>query len=256
MDPQTRPKTIEDDEHTQPTTDHEYSTNDYDEMQRKQTQTSILDTSHESTETLLDYTYRTDTEKEEEPNTLPNIDIEGKTELNTRTTRKKARRNYRDDASGRETTSQEQRRENTTKEKRTDANKTKIILLENTIIQMRHTTAALDKTREAEASAWQDTVKQMQDNETRGEAARKLEINENQHMEREINKLNREREDMTRTNQQIKKERDQLTKENKTLQKENEKLKWKVKELIEANKNTEQMDDEMVRLGQKWEAEK
>ena len=117
MDPQTRPKTIEDDEHTQPTTDHEYGTNDYDEMQRKQTQTSIIDTSHESTETLLDYTYRTDTEKE--PTTLPNIDIEGQTEHNTRTTRKKARRNYRDDASGRATTTQEQKRENTTKHKLT-----------------------------------------------------------------------------------------------------------------------------------------
>ena len=105
----------------------------------------------ESTETLLDYTYRTDTEheEEEEPTTTPKAYTEETQEQNTRATRQKTRRNYKDDANGRPA-AQERKKENPAKEKRTDANKTKILLLENTIKQMRLKAAAVDKTRIAE----------------------------------------------------------------------------------------------------------
>ena len=159
---QTRPKTMEDDENTQPNTDHEYDTHHEDETQlehKKKKLTRHQPRIHRNPTRLH---YRTDTGQEENPTTLkPNIDLEHEEqpEHTTRTTRQKTRRNYRDNARVRPTTPKEQNRENPSKEKRSDANKTKIVLLENTIKQMRKKPATINKTREAEISAWQETNK-------------------------------------------------------------------------------------------------
>ena len=72
---------------------------------------------------------------------------------------------------------------------------------------MRLKAAAVDKTRIAETVAWQDYIRQMQDKEVRGEAARKLEKKENEHMNRELNKIAMERDDLMTINIQLRKER-------------------------------------------------
>ena len=190
-----------------------------------------------------------------EPTTTPKAYTEETQEQNTRATRQKTRRNYKDDANGRPA-AQERKKENPAKEKRTDANKTKILLLENTIKQMRLKAAAVDKTRIAETVAWKESIRQMQDREVRGEAARKLEKKENEHMNRELNKIAMERDDLMTRNTQLMKERAEIHKESQTQRKENEKLKLKINEMAESNKRSHKLEDEMANIRGKWEEEK
>ena len=60
----------------------------------------------------------------------------------------------------------------------------------------------------------------MQDREVRGEAARKLEKKENEHMNRELNKIAMERDDLMTRNTQLMKERAEIHKESQTQRKE------------------------------------
>ena len=201
MENQKTNDTRTDDEHTHQTTENENdnirtnNTNiEYPHPDEVDTSTYMLNTSQESTETLLDYTYITDDPEQEEQQTnnttqtLLNIFEQNKEQPTpeARTTRQKNRRNYKEDATGKTTTTSQKGKNITTK--RGDASKMKIILLENTIKAMRTKATTADEERTTIITKMQEQINQRKSETARISAEWKKSKDEARYAKQELNK--------------------------------------------------------------------